>query len=121
MMIKNHLARLAVVRRLLLLKIRLQRVGERFLLEKVVRPLPLLVLSVGLASCGGEEEQPPPPPPPVTVQTVGQDIITTYQTYPGTVVPLEEVRLRAEVSGYVTGISFEEGQTVKKGQLLYKN
>ena len=119
-MIKNHLARLAVVRRLLLLKIRLQRVGERFLLEKVVQPLPLLVLLVGLASCGGEEEQPPPPPSPVTVQTVGQDIVTTYQTYPGTVVPLEEVRLRAEVSGYVTGISFEEGQTVKKGQLLYK-
>ena len=119
MRIKNHLVRLAVVRRLLL-KTVLQRVGKRLLLERVVRPLLLLVLSVGIAGCGGEEEQPPPPPPPVTVQTVSQDIVTTYQTYPGTVVPLEEVRLRAEVSGYVTDISFEEGQTVKKGQLLYK-
>ena len=56
----------------------------------------------------------------MTVQTVSQNVVTSYQTYPGTVVPLEEVQLRAEVSGYVTDILFEEGQTVTKGTQLYE-
>ena len=73
-----------------------------------------------LVGCGGKNAPPSPPPAPVTVQTVGQNIVTSYQTYPGTVVPLEEVQLRAEVSGYVTDILFEEGQTVTKGAQLYE-
>ena len=35
-------------------------------------------------------------------------------------VPLEEVQLRAEVTGQVTKILFDEGQTVTKGQQLYE-
>ena len=70
--------------------------------------------------CGGESEPPAPPPAPVTVQTVGKTTIISYQSYPGTVVPLEEVQLRAEVTGQVTKILFEEGQTVTKGQQLYE-
>lgn len=81
----------------------------------------LLLMTLGLlASCGGESAPPAPPPAPVTVQTVGKTTVTSYQTYPGTVVPLEEVQLRAEVTGQVTKILFDEGQTVTKGQQLYK-
>lgn len=81
----------------------------------------LIVMTVGLlAGCGGESAPPAPPPAPVTVQTVGKTTVTSYQTYPGTVVPLEEVQLRAEVTGQVTKILFEEGQTVTKGQQLYE-
>ena len=36
----------------------------------------------------------------------------------GTVLPNEEVELRSEISGRVTGINFEEGTRVRKGQLL---
>ncbi len=54
------------------------------------------------------------------MQTVGQTIVTSYQAYPGTVVPLEEVQLRSEVTGYVTDILFDEGQTVTKGKKLYE-
>ncbi|OKL41839.1 efflux RND transporter periplasmic adaptor subunit [Pontibacter flavimaris] len=36
----------------------------------------------------------------------------------GTVLPNEEVELRSEISGRVTGINFKEGTHVKKGQLL---
>ena len=35
-------------------------------------------------------------------------------------VPLQEVQLRAEVTGYVTDILFEEGQIVTKGTQLYE-
>ena len=80
----------------------------------------LFGITIWLISCGGESAPPAPPPAPVTVQTVGKTIVTSYQTYPGTVVPLEEVQLRAEVTGQVTKILFEEGQTVTKGQQLYR-
>jgi len=43
-----------------------------------------------------------------------------YNTYPGTVVPLNEVVLLGQVSGYITGIFFDDGQVVKKGQKLYE-
>ncbi|MCX2739769.1 efflux RND transporter periplasmic adaptor subunit [Pontibacter anaerobius] len=36
----------------------------------------------------------------------------------GTVLPNEDVELRSEISGRVTGINFEEGSRVRKGQLL---
>jgi membrane fusion protein (multidrug efflux system) len=81
----------------------------------------LLATVLGLLiGCGGESAPPPPPPAPVTVQVAARTTVTSYQTYPGTVVPLEEVQLRAEVTGQVTKILFEEGQTVTKGQQLYE-
>ncbi|TPE43560.1 efflux RND transporter periplasmic adaptor subunit [Pontibacter mangrovi] len=43
-----------------------------------------------------------------------QNRITTT----GTVLPNEDVELRSEISGRVTGINFEEGSRVRKGQLL---
>ncbi|HSI91144.1 MAG TPA: efflux RND transporter periplasmic adaptor subunit, partial [Adhaeribacter sp.] len=41
-------------------------------------------------------------------------------TYPGTVVPLQEVELRAQVTGYITQIFVQDGQKVSKGQKLYE-
>lgn len=54
---------------------------------------------------------------PYTVQT-GQNIF--YETYPGTVVAPDEVQLRSEVSGFITGIYFSEGSQVSKGTKLYE-
>lgn len=85
--------------------------------------LPVVVVGMilwGITGCGSDASQTPPPPPPVTVQTVGENIVTSYESYPGTVVPLEEVQLRAEVTGYVTNILFEEGQVVTRGKKLYE-
>lgn len=47
-------------------------------------------------------------------------MVTTTDTYPGVVVPLNEVELRAEVGGSVTGIFVKDGQKVSKGQKLYE-
>ncbi|MCC9138174.1 efflux RND transporter periplasmic adaptor subunit [Pontibacter silvestris] len=50
----------------------------------------------------------------VVSSTAYQNKITTT----GTVLANEEVELRSEVAGRVTGINFEEGNRVQKGQLL---
>jgi membrane fusion protein (multidrug efflux system) len=54
------------------------------------------------------------------VQSVDEEVVTYFDSYPGTVVSLEEVQLRSEITGYVTNIYFEDGEQVKKGQKLYE-
>src|SRR5690606_40833629 len=57
---------------------------------------------------------------PVNAFTVSQEHVVSTDTYPGTVVPLQEVELRAQVSGYITQIFVQDGQKVTKGQKLYE-
>ncbi len=86
--------------------------------------LGVLVLgSVTLASCGGGQkpaQQGPPPATPVTTYTVDEQPVTTVDSYPGVVVALNEVELRPQVGGYITGIFVKDGQRVTKGQKLYE-
>jgi membrane fusion protein (multidrug efflux system) len=86
--------------------------------------LGVLVLgSVTLASCGGGQQpaqQGPPPATPVTTYTVDEQPVTTVDAYPGVVVALNEVELRPQVGGYITGIFVQDGQRVTKGQKLYE-
>ncbi|MDB5233451.1 MAG: efflux transporter periplasmic adaptor subunit [Hymenobacter sp.] len=90
-----------------------------------LRLLPVFLSALTLASCGNKKEEEakkntPPPPVSVAVYKVGEEPVVSYDTYPGTVVPLNEVELRAEVGGYVTGIFIKDGQHVTKGQKLYE-
>jgi membrane fusion protein (multidrug efflux system) len=74
------------------------------------------------SSCGNKQTQHPQGPPPavpVSVEKVTSSNAVYYDKYPGTVSPLDEIKITAQVSGYVTGINFKDGQNVKKGQVLY--
>ncbi len=64
-------------------------------------------------------QQGPPPAIPVTVAEVKAVDAVYYDEYPATASALNEIELRAQVSGYVTGIFFKDGDKVKKGQRLY--
>jgi membrane fusion protein, multidrug efflux system len=55
----------------------------------------------------------------ITIDTVDQTNAVYHDEYPGTVVALNQTDLRAQVSGYVTGVFFRDGQSVQKGQKLY--
>ena len=76
-----------------------------------------------IASCGGSQQQQPgamaPQAVPVTTAKVGTTDAVYFDEYPGTVTALNQVELRAQVNGYVTGIYFQDGAQVKKGQRLY--
>jgi membrane fusion protein (multidrug efflux system) len=50
---------------------------------------------------------------------VQQGNATYYDQYPATVTALNEVQIRPQVSGYITGIYFKDGQYVSKGAKLY--
>lgn len=75
------------------------------------------------ASCGNSPQQTQQaelPPAAVTTYTVDEEELTVVNIYPGVVVPLNEVELRAEVGGYITGIFVKDGQKVTRGQKLYE-
>jgi len=73
-----------------------------------------------MAACGNKANTPPPPPPPqVTVEDVRTTDAVYYDEYPATITPLNQVELRPQVSGFITGVHFADGAKVRKGQLLY--
>ena len=74
-----------------------------------------------LASCTKKVKQNTAlPPTPVNVAEAKVAEAVYYDKYQGTVVALNTVELRSEVSGFITGIFFKEGDVVAKGKQLYE-
>jgi len=80
-------------------------------------PLHLVMVICFLFSCAEEEEE--EQPIRVTTVAVTMEEVRFTRQYPASVVAMEEIDLRADVVGYVTGIHVKEGQKVKRGQLMY--
>lgn len=66
-----------------------------------------------------QAEAAPPPPPSVTVSLPLIKEITEWDEYTGQFSAVQEVEIRARVSGYLQSIHFQDGQFVKAGDLLY--
>ncbi len=63
--------------------------------------------------------QAPAGPPPVTVAKPVVKDITEYDEYIGRFEAIDQVDLRAQVSGYLDRVNFIDGALVKKGDLLF--
>lgn len=87
-----------------------------------LKNLVFTILLLATFSCGSKQEaqQGPPPAANVTTMTVQKKAVTGLDTYPATLVPLNEVEIRPQVGGYITNIFVKDGQEVKKGDRLYE-
>ncbi|WP_116105320.1 efflux RND transporter periplasmic adaptor subunit [Lewinella sp. IMCC34191] len=89
--------------------------------------LNLLILMMLFFSCGGGESkeqsgggaQAKEQATAVRVVQVEEQKLVFYESFPGTVTPLERVEVRPQVSGYITARHFRDGERVVKGQRLY--
>src|SRR5580698_7378881 len=88
--------------------------------KKILQIFLLPALSILLFSCSGNKPAGPSTTVPVNLYTVHMAPASYYDDYPGNVVALSQVDLRAEVEGYITAILFKEGDHVHKGQTLYE-
>lgn len=61
----------------------------------------------------------PPPPPAVTVSEPLRREIIEWDEFTGQFASVEYVEVRARVTGFLQGVHFEDGQIVKKGDLLF--
>jgi membrane fusion protein, multidrug efflux system len=62
---------------------------------------------------------PPPGPMPVIVDVIKPTTAQIWSEYSGRLTAVDYVELRPQVSGTVKEIRFEDGQMVKKGDILY--
>jgi membrane fusion protein (multidrug efflux system) len=91
---------------------------------KIIKKWTVFGAVAAMISCGDSNapaptQQGPPPAVAVTTQVVNSTTATYHDEYPGTVSALNQVDLRPQVSGYITGMYFHDGDRVKKGQRLY--
>lgn len=85
------------------------------------RALPALVL-VLLAACNKPSAQPPGPPqgpPAVSVAAAVEKEIVETDEFPGRIEAIDQVEVRARVTGYIQSVHFKPGAEVKKGDLLF--
>ena len=90
---------------------------------QAVALIAILSFLISLLSCGSKPTAGGGYNPNAPVSVVTQEVVVTpvsyTDVYPGTVVALNQIELRAQVSGYVTAIYFKDGDHVRKGQNLY--
>ena len=92
--------------------------------ERTVVPLGALLFATLLAACDQPQaqnkgQQAALPPPAVTTSQPVVSEIVEWDEYTGRFEAVASVEVRARVSGYVDNIAFVDGQTVKKGDLLF--
>ncbi|MEP9351005.1 efflux RND transporter periplasmic adaptor subunit [Xanthobacter sp. KR7-225] len=88
----------------------------------VARSIPvILACALALSACGqpAAQQSGPPPAPQVTVASPVSRTVTDRDEYVGRFLAIDEVNLRARVSGYLDKIHFTDGQRVKQGDLLF--
>ena len=80
-----------------------------------------ITLSLVLAGCGSQaaEKMAGPPPADVNVAAVLQKNVRQWDEFTGRIAAVETVELRPRVSGYIDRVAYQEGQEVKKGDLLF--
>ena len=88
-------------------------------MNRIVPLVSLLLIANALAGCDGKPAANSPPPPAVTVAHPLQKSITEWDEYTGRFTALETVEIRARVSGFIDSVHFQEGQIVKKDDLLF--
>ncbi len=75
---------------------------------------------LALAGCGeNATQQAAPPAPPVTVAQPTKRTVTDWDEFTGRFDAIEQVQIRARVTGFVTSVEFKDGAMVKTGDLLY--
>ena len=94
--------------------------SESFWRSKIYVTLGLAwILVTFVVACKEKTTYAPPPPPKVTVAQPVQRTVTDYLELTGNTQAVNTVQLVARVAGYLEKVLFQDGQLVKKGQLLF--
>ncbi len=78
-----------------------------------------VLLSGVLSGCSEKNEYVEPPAPDVTVSKPLVQNVTDYLEFTGTTKAIEEIEIRARVEGFLQSVHFEDGDYIKKDQLLF--
>ncbi|MBP0902752.1 efflux RND transporter periplasmic adaptor subunit [Mariniflexile gromovii] len=83
-------------------------------------PLLTLLVVLGCADNKGNQQVAQAPPASFPVAQIQHKTVTGYQEYPTTIEGVVNSDVRAKTSGYIQKVLVDEGQKVRKGQVLFK-
>jgi membrane fusion protein, multidrug efflux system len=90
-------------------------------LSRAFRAAPALGAALVIASaCSKPQPRPPRPPVTVAVVTARRADVPYVIEANGVVTPIQSAAVSAQVDGIVTRVAFQEGQEVRKGQVLFQ-
>lgn len=75
--------------------------------------------AIALGSCGGEQQAPAKQAPQVAVMTVQTGSSDLSTSYPAIIKGKTDIDIRPQVTGFITKVHVDEGQHVRKGQVLF--
>ncbi|WP_285901299.1 efflux RND transporter periplasmic adaptor subunit [Arenibacter catalasegens] len=89
---------------------------------KRITTIILIGIATILSSCGNKSATQPTSAPPATfpVSQVQHKTVTGYIDYPASIEGRVNSGVRAKTSGYIEKVLVDEGQKVRKGQVLFK-
>ncbi|MEC7262623.1 MAG: efflux RND transporter periplasmic adaptor subunit [Bacteroidota bacterium] len=88
---------------------------------KTIKSIVVLAAITVLMSCGNKtQQQAAAPAPSLKVTQLKKEDFIIFNTYSTSIQGQQNVEIWPKVSGFVQNIYVEEGQQVKKGQLLFK-
>lgn len=80
----------------------------------------LAAMAIMLVSCGSKQQGKPNfGDNEYAVRTIGGQNADLQTTYPATIKGVQDVEIRPKISGFITRLCVKEGQSVKRGQLLF--
>ena len=77
-----------------------------------------LLFFLAVIACG-EQKEPVAEPPEVFVITASEQSYRPSRTYNARIQSRSDIDITAQVSGKLIGIHFKEGDSIKKGDLLF--
>ena len=72
-----------------------------------------------MTSCSSQQSQQQAPAPEIATMTVSQGSTRIDNTYPATIKGKTDIDIRPQVTGFITKVHVDEGQQVRKGQVLF--
>ncbi|MCI9172789.1 efflux RND transporter periplasmic adaptor subunit [uncultured Duncaniella sp.] len=79
-----------------------------------------LIATAALASCSGnQQQQGQMPAPAIATITLAPESVDLQSTFPATIKGKTDIDIRPQVTGFITKVHVDEGQRVRKGQVLF--
>ena len=79
-----------------------------------------ILVAAALASCSGNQgQQMQMPAPAIATVTLAPQSADLQKTFPATIKGKTDIDIRPQVTGFITKVHVDEGQHVKKGQVLF--
>lgn len=79
----------------------------------------VIAASFGFVACGGEQQQQQAAAPQIATMTVGYGSSSLESAHPATIKGRTDIDIRPQVTGFITKVHVDEGQQVRKGQVLF--